>query len=187
MALAGAAHAVPCLNKTNIYKGPAFFADQKFDSLTISGPGNLQGSTILGKTIVQGPFSGTDCKFQDLDITGPLTLNNSSFTQAQIRGPVKLSNVKATGRLSILGPLEATKADLQDVVIQTQTLSLMDSQVRSLKIKDNRSTAPQRLLLKGTTTVGQITFELGNGIVVISGDTVVAENIKGARVERSSN
>ena len=189
MAIAGystPSEAVPCPNTANIYKGPAFFADQKMDSLTIAGPGDLQSSTITGKTVVIGPFKGEDCTFHDMDITGPLTLVGSSFTQANVRGPVKFSKVKAKGRLQVLGPLEARNADLQDVVIQTQTLSLSDSKVRSLIVKANRTdSAPQRLHLQGNTTVDQITFERGDEVVVISGDAVRAENITGAKVERS--
>lgn len=188
IAFSSQTYAVPCPNKANIYKGPAFFADQHMDSLTISGPGNLQSSTISGKTVVVGPFSGTDCTFQDMDITGPLTLMKSSLTKAKITGPVALSNVQATGRLRITGPLEAKKAKLQDVVIQTQTLSLMDSTVRSLTVKANPSDPKaQRLYLKGKTVIDQITFESGDGIVLISGDAVSADKIKGARVERAVN
>ncbi len=180
--------AVPCPNKTNIYKGPVFFADQKLDSLTISGSGNLQSSTIKGKTIVLGPFEGKKCSFQDIDVTGRLNLVNSSLTNAKVIGSVKFANVKATGDMQVIGFFEASGSDLQAVVIQTQKVMLADSKVRSLTIKANKAGAPQqRVHLQGKTTVDQITFERGDGIVEISGDAVRAENIVGAVVERLRN
>lgn len=97
---------------------------------------------------------------------GPTECGNISLSTLTVHGPLHLDHTRVQGRTEISGPLLATAARLQDVIIKPQL------------------TATQINLEKFTTVEGQITFEGKAGTVYLQkGSTLSKPVINGTVVE----
>lgn len=166
------------INTGNTYYGMANINGQELNGLTVFGTASIQKSNISGQTEINGPLSASASSFDSMQINGTVKGLEIQFNQMDVNGPVVLTNSTAKGVISINGILIANKSTLQDVSIAATEVALNDSSVQNIVVKENnRQKRPQYVFIRGNSTVtGTISFEQGNGIVVLEAGASINDN-----------
>lgn len=160
--------------------GPSDLQDIKATSLSVEGPLTFQKLEISGKASVNGPVKGDEGKFDQLVIRGPFEAKNIKGRTLDTWGPVSLTDANITGNVKITGPLKAKRSQFKDIAVAGSS-SLEDVSVDNITFNKDKT-----LTLSGKTIVsGNITFESGNGEVIVKGDNVIIKGqIKGGELKK---
>ncbi|QCP52889.1 hypothetical protein FAZ95_27670 [Trinickia violacea] len=177
--------------------------------LALSGTASAQSMTgfvaLQGKAYddvkIVGVADMKQITAKSIDVTGPLTFKDVTLSGAlTAQGPVSGSNVVAAGPVKVTGPFNvkrfvakdstdviggfsAEDSSFTDVAVLSNQVSLDRCKLRNLVIKKDTSAKTQTVtLLGGTKVLGDITFDSGNGEVVIAKGASVAGTVKGAKV-----
>ena len=167
------------------YAGVVSLRDQQFDSLTVSGVTRL--SDVATKRVdATGPVA-----FTNLTVAGPLTVRGTfSGTRAtvdgdvNVLGPLSVTQFTAKANSDVTGPFVATDSHFADLTVTSDKVDLANCKVKDIVIRKGASGNAQTLTLRrGPYVVGDITFESGNGQVVMEHGAYVGGYIKGAQVK----
>lgn len=112
---------------------------------------------------------------------GPTSCGVGNVSSVKVNGPVDISGTIITDTLTINGPLTAQKSKVNNLVINGPinsssstfniirahgNIMLTDSMAGSVIMPDSgRANDPEKICLIGKTSVKNITFDGGNGIV----------------------
>ena len=119
-------------------------------------------------------------------------LNDKTFDKLQVMGDAELENVQVTNEATIeavqvIGMLDAKACSIQGLVITTESSMLNACKVKTVMVKKSAVEGvqkPQVLELDNTVVEGDVTFEAGNGQIVLKGDARVAGAIIGGAVKK---
>jgi hypothetical protein len=163
--------------------GPSDLQDIKTKSLTANGSLRFQNLEVTNEAIFNGSVSGENGIFDRLTIHGALEGRHIIIKTLEAWGPVSLTDSKIEGNVKIIGPLSATKSHLNDITVAGSS-SLEDVSVNNIFF--NKKSNKKTLTLSGNTVVsGNITFESGQGEVIVSGDNVkIQGKIKGGELKK---
>ena len=174
-------------NEQTFY-GVTQLKNQQYSTLNCFGPTILEQSQILEQANIYGPLTANKTTFKKLQAFGPVKGDTISFKQANIQGPISLKQAKASGTLTVLGPLQAQDSRFMDIFIACHELTLDNCFVNNLSVKQASTDdqTQQVLRLKGNTTIhGKISFESGNGIIELHDPDVKIHTIEGATLKRA--
>lgn len=170
------------------FYGVAKLKNQQYATLNCFGPTVLEQSQVSDQANIYGPLTTNKTTFNKLQAFGPVKGDTISFQHANIQGPITLKQAKASGTLTVLGPLHAQDSRFMDVFIACNELTFDNCFVNNLSIKQTSSddNVQQILRLKGNTTIhGKISFESGNGIIELHDPEVKIHTIEGATLKRA--
>lgn len=123
------------------------------------------------KNVFYGPFSKKGYHAHNLTVYGPLSLEDSVIDGSlTIYGPGILENTTVKGSLILFGIINVSNSSLSNIQAATTGIILIDSKAKNIVVLKNSDNPleQQKVFLKGTTKVeGSITFERGDGIVII--------------------
>src|SRR6185295_12295151 len=134
-----------------------------------------------------GPVFKNNATLQNMTVYGPLTLTNSTIKGfLTLHGPGILESTTVMGPIVLFGILNAKNSFLNDVQAATTELTLYNTNAHSIVIRKNgHSEKPQRVFLYGNSQIsGAITFEQGNGKVIVSPDAKISGGVVGGTVQR---
>lgn len=149
-----------------VYYGPTNLNRQSFENLTIYGPADINECTVT----------------QLADFKGPVKASKSTFQTVHVDGLAKLDRSTVLEEVFINGPLNAEDCKIHSISIASTGLSLTHCKVDRVLVRKNGNSEPQRVYLGKETTVGAITFERGNGQVIMGDPTAVVNDVKGGSV-----
>lgn len=170
----------------NAYFGPTYLENKKLDSISIAGPASLEGVTVRDTTSVMGPAKMRDSNLNTLSISGPLNARKVTLKTLTANGPVRFERVTVDGKVTINGSLNAEESNFKDSIsIAADKIIFDHSMAENIQVRKNSSwlEKPQRVILTNKTIVkGDITFEAGNGIVVLSKGAALKGEVKGGKI-----
>lgn len=153
--------------------------NSNLNQLNVTGPFSFNNVTVTGKTFVTGPVSN-DGKgmFQDVHVSGNFNIDNVECSNLKVTGRVDAAQLTVRGNTNITGAAIVKNSSLQDLTITTEESTFKDSTIKNITVGANNAGASwfgstseqkeQTLILDGSTVVaGNITFEAGNGKVII--------------------
>jgi cytoskeletal protein CcmA (bactofilin family) len=157
---------------------------------------SIKGATNISKSNVKG----------DVELTGSLTINDVDlylYSASRITGDLFGGHITLHSKANIVGTVECTACIFRDDATLIGDITLVDSEFSAntkmnfrkadfsnTKIIDVVVAAPdddkeQTIYLKQGSTVHDITFEGGKGIVILSGKSEISGYIKGGKVQKS--
>lgn len=138
-------------------------------------PGNSEDTEVH-----YGPFAKNHYEASNLTVFGPLSLTNSKVENTlTVFGPAVLENTTNEGLTIIFGVMNASNSTLNDIHAATTELKLSNTSVNHILVLKNENffQKTQHVYLSGSTIVsGTITFEQGNGKVVVSDKGIISED-----------
>ncbi len=150
------------------FEGFTKLNDKTFDKLQVMGDAELENVQVTNEAT----------------ITGMLTAKKLTAKQLQVTGNAKLDEATVEGA-HIMGMLDAKACTIQDLAITTESSMLNACKVKTVMVKKvEGSEKPQVLELDNTVIEGDVTFEAGNGEIVLKGDSRVAGAIIGGAVKK---
>jgi cytoskeletal protein CcmA (bactofilin family) len=163
--------------------GPVTGKKGKFDSLEVHGPLKFESIEVSGNAEINGPVHGRNGKFSKLTVNGPIKATHISCEAFHAIGPVKVENLSVKGDTVVVGSLETKDSRLSKLIVTADKTVLESTTVEDIWIKDNQA-KDQTVVLKLKSTVkGDITFESGNGIVLLGKGAQIVGNVKGGKIE----
>ncbi|MCH1429452.1 MAG: hypothetical protein GWP59_08975 [Chlamydiales bacterium] len=139
------------------------------EDLDFKGSIDLEGVEVKKTTKVQGAAKIEGGRFLDLIVSGVLDVEDA----------------KIQGNTEVIGELDAESTEFQQQLMFTgEELELKSSTANDIVIKVNGSKKHiQRLHIKeGSKVSGNITFESGNGEVVIDEESSFSGNLEGGKI-----
>jgi hypothetical protein len=172
--------------------GPTFIENKRLDTLTVFGPATLEHITVTGGTDIMGPAKIKESTLSNIKISGPLDARKINISSLEATGPVKLERVSVDGKTKIYGPLNAEESKFTDTItIATDKMTLDHTTAQNIEVQKNSNwlEKPQKVYLTNKTVVnGNISFEAGNGIVIVKkGATLKGEVKGGKKIEKDTD
>lgn len=164
--------------------GPATIKQASIKTLVVNGPLDFYEIEATVSATIAGYMKGEKGRFTKLQVTGPFYGHRIDCGELNVVGPVEVSYLKVTGDTTILGPLTATEAKFNNIIITADKISLNNATVNNLLIKKTDKEETQTLILTGSTVInGDVTFESGNGIIHADSSVVIHGSVKGTKQE----
>lgn len=145
-----------------------------FTSLTVNGAAQVEEVSFSKEFIVNGSLDAIDSKLQNVVVNG-----TASFTKCKI-----------VGLAQVAGPADFYDCELKDVQVTNLLVTFENCKVSSIVMK--KLSILQRILglfglcqkveLNDTVVSGDVIFEQGNGIVVLTRASRVIGNIIGGKI-----
>lgn len=177
--------------QSDMYFGPTYLENKTLNNISIAGPAIFEGVTLTGNATLMGPVKMRDSKMNDLQVTGPFNASKVVVKKLTVNGPVRFERVTVDGLATINGPLTAEESNFKNTLsIATDKMSLDHCMAENIEVRKNSKwfEKPQRVFLTNKTVVkGDIVFEAGNGVVVISKEaTHKGKVIGGKSIDKNS-
>lgn len=134
--------------------------------------GTFNGKTEIEKSTFAGSFkSSGDTELESVSIAG----------QTEVNGNTKVKKSTFGDTVTLSGEFEAKDSTFKAIIAEIDKMELDNCKAESILIKKSNDATKQQIVeLKGKTDItGSITFESGNGKVVIKDKTVKTGEIKG--------
>ncbi|MBP9693289.1 MAG: hypothetical protein KBE16_01080 [Alphaproteobacteria bacterium] len=188
------------------YAGPAQFMgdaelkNQTFqEAVTSMGRLKIDKSKLAQSLTSMGDADIKDSELQDGTFNGKTEVEKSSFTgsftsngdtelesvsitkQTTINGNTKIKKSTFGDTVTASGEFDAEDSTFKAIIAEVEKMELSNCKAESILIKKSTDATKQQIVeLKGKTDItGSITFESGNGKVVIKDKTVKTGEIKG--------
>ena len=158
--------------------GPADLKNVKIISGSIAGDVDFEDITIKKTLDITGHLFGSNGEFHKLHVIGSVRLTQSNMEYLEVTGPTTLKNCSVTRRANIIGFLKATNSVLENVDAKVNSMILHDSKAGTIIIR--KSGALEQKLTLNNSSAKNVTFESGNGKIVVIGNAEITGNIKGA-------
>lgn len=173
----------------NKYFGAVSMRGQNYESFKSFGKTSLEDVSIDGTLKVMGQFKGCNIKVKDeTKITGQTKIEKSEFLEdVSVFGKMELISCTVKGSVKVFGKAKFIDCQLNDVYATAEKLKFKSGQVKNIYVKINRkwcwhSHCYPVVKLDGTTVEGDITFDSGNGKVVLENGAVVKGKVVGGRI-----
>lgn len=160
-------------------------------SLKVFGPCKLFDSEVKGTLTLQGELQARNSTLSHLKAQGEVDLRETTAKGAEIQGHLRLKKSVISGRLNLMGYLDADESEIDEIKISTNEMKLKDTKVKSIFVRKNHAdaktgAAQQIIYLLGKTTIAErIVFENGNGLVVVGKRVKKMPIVEGGRVHAS--
>lgn len=166
--------------------GPAQLSEVSAHFLKVTGPLKFQDLEIENKAVITGPMSGEKGKFNNLVVTGPMDVTKILCNKIVITGSAMVSDMIVKGDFKIIGYLRSLDSEFHNIIITSNKVSLKNSTVNNIemkKINDSEEAQEQVIVLHGSTIVkGNITFESGNGKVLLDDTAKIEGSVEGGGI-----
>jgi cytoskeletal protein CcmA (bactofilin family) len=150
------------------FEGATDLKDKTFDTLQIKGDAKLESVQVTNDATITGLLDAKKLNAKQLNVTG-----NANIDEATVEAA------------NVTGMLNAKGCTIQDLSVTSES-SMMDScKVKKITVKKvEGSEKPQVLELNNSQVEGDVTFEAGNGEVVLKGDARVAGAVVGGAIKQ---
>lgn len=158
-------------NGKTVSSGVIHYGNENLASLKGNGIVTLEGTTVRNMLVVNGSLDAKDARIGALQVNGHATLTGSTVE----------------GKSEINGFLNADNSNFNsDMEISAHKVKFQECNVDSLVIKKPLWAFGSQVveLAKKTICRGPITFEAGNGKIILSGDSQILGAVQGAEIER---
>lgn len=171
---------IPGLSNSDSKQGPVSYGLTKYEGVTLPlldayGPVSLAKVKVDGKTVAHGSLDIKESELNDLEVNGSVSLHSTVVK----------------GHTIISGSLTAdTKSEMHDISISTNEMTIRDSVANNIIVRKNNSSEikHQTVYLEGATQIkGNITFEQGNGEVIIHDPARFDGKVIGGEILRSNS
>ena len=155
---------------------------------------NVKGATNISKTNING----------EVDLTGSLTINDVDLhSTSRITGDLFGGHITLYSKANIVGTIECTACSFKGDATLIGDITLVDSEFSSTakmnfrkahfsntKINDVVVASPdddkeQTMYLQQNSTVNNITFQGGKGIVILSDNSEIIGQVQGGKIQKS--
>ncbi|MFZ4772594.1 MAG: hypothetical protein ACOYK9_01205 [Chlamydiia bacterium] len=167
------------------------FGNVTYGKVTISevnanGNVHLAGTKVSGSLNVNGNLKASDARLEKMTVNGEVLLENCTIKKMEVNGKMTLTKCSIEQKSQINGFVSATNCKFAGELVVASKKMVFDScQIRSLSIPKESGSQIQVVELKGATRVaGSITFESGNGEVVLSSMSKVDGKVSGGKIRR---
>jgi len=142
--------------------GNLSYGQEMFDNLKVNGFVTLNGTTIVERLQMNGRLNATNAQIGDLHANGYINL---------YRCTVK-------GQSTVKGSLSGFFSTFEQPITLTSANSVFDScSISSIHVLQKNHATTQNIELKGDTHLtGSITFEAGNGQVIVPKESPIDES-----------
>lgn len=150
----------------------------------IHGSANLEHDSYIS-LIVHGSADLEDVKIsKDLDVNGSLKAEDCTFKEVVVHGAGSFEECKISGLIRVLGSADFDDCKLKKVEITSSSTEFEECKVSEILMKKNSSilNSSQKVTLKDTVVSGDVTFEQGNGIVVLKDGAKVKGKVVGGKI-----
>lgn len=151
-----------------IVHGFANLEHNAYISLNVNGSANLKDVKISQELHVNGSLKAEDCNLKDVTVHG-----SGSFEEC-----------KASGLVQVLGAALFEDCNLKNVEVTSMSVKFEECKVSSIVMKKHSliTSSSQQVVLNGTVVSGDVTFEQGNGIVVLKDGAKVKGKVVGGKI-----
>ncbi len=187
---------------TNMKFGNSGLTAVEVKNLHHSGKLLVKKIKVTDTTLVNGSFEAVDSQFnKEAVINGNMDAKTSAFNDLSVNGNVKLKTVVLSGPVNVNGKVDADESDFKNTVniygqlnaketkfakminIVSEETTLENCRLQDITIQKSGKNDEQKLILKNTS-VNNITFESGKGLVEQEGDSTISGKVTGAKVEK---
>jgi hypothetical protein len=150
--------------------GASCYGKEVVDSIHMNGAITLNGTTVKGNVHVNGGLKAVEADIGSIHVNGGAELNH-----CVVRNDTHVN-----------GGLTAISSELNTVSISTDTLKFDNCTIASILIRLVNSPKEQKVYLKNSTHVfGDIHFESGKGVLILSEDSTFTGILTGGVVKKS--
>lgn len=157
------------------------------DKTVIHGFARLENDSYVSLR-VNGAASFEKVKVKEhLDVNGAFKAEDCSLGEVVVHGSIDLEDSKVSDLLQVYGYAEFHECKLEDVEITSSSAEFEDSKVSDILMKKNPQffgNSQQKVILEDTKVLGNVTFEQGEGLVVLKGSSVIKGKIIGGKINR---
>ncbi len=153
-----------------------------YDTLTCYGAAYLDEVTIAGPLIVYGKLYANELMAQDIVTVYGQTFLDDSVIKGPVcaHGNLHMNKCSITKKLSVYGTLEAKECHLDEIEFYAKKLKLKTSHVKNIYAKESRGRTT--IVLTETTVDENVTFEDGNGKVILKKGASIKGKVSGGTV-----
>jgi len=165
--------------------GAANLQNVHAQSLLVLGSLNFKNLDVFRDAEVIGDIrGGQNGKFGKLKVTGVVNLTEAIIGALQVIGPLYMDDVTVQGNTIVIGTLVAGNSQFENMTITANQVRLNNVKVGNIYLKKEQlKSKTQQLELEGPSIVGgSITFEAGDGIVVVHKGVSIIGEVKGATI-----
>ena len=106
---------------------------------------------------------------------GPTFCGNGAEQGIDVNGVLTSSGTAFTGDVTVMGPLQATNSEYQNISIATDQAHLVSTKVDNIDVLVNQGSPQQSVYLNNGTSVSSITFDQGTGLVYVDATSSVGQ------------
>jgi len=146
--------------------------------------GNETLASVQGNGIVT--LDGTHVR-KSLLVNGSLDANEAHIGNLKVNGQAKINSTVVDGKTEVNGFLNADKSTFQkEVTVSAHKLQFRDCTIDSIVVKKAGWSFGSQVveLLDKTICKGSITFESGDGKIIVSDTSQILGAVQGAEVEK---
>lgn len=158
-------------NVKNVSSGVIRYGNETLASLQGNGLVTLDGTYVRKSLIVNGSLDANDAHIGSL----------------KVNGQAKLNGTNVDGKTEVNGFLSADKSTFQkEIAVSAHKVQFSDCTLDSIVIKKTGWAFGSQVveLLDKTVCKGSITFEAGDGKIIVSDSSQILGAIQGAEVEK---
>jgi hypothetical protein len=176
-------------------KGDHFYGQETVDQILANGKVELDGTKVTRRLDINGKLTAKDAQIATMQVNGKTSLDHCSIESLQVHGKTSidscsvgamevygkalLDNCSIKNKSSVTGSLDARSSTFADeLTVAPEKVVFKSCSLSSLRIAEAKgSKRAQVVELKETTNVnGSITFERGNGEVILGSNCVISGN-----------
>lgn len=148
-----------------------------------AGWAELNGTTVTNSTTVEGFLKAYNVNLNTVSANGMVTINNSTIKGFfHFRGDLTVNGLTDYNKLEMVGILDASNSSFDDIEITSEKSYLSSTSTKNI-VEHMASNHHEKIYLRNNSVVnGDISFDSGNGEVVVSGGSRVMGAVRGGRI-----
>lgn len=156
------------LQSKNTYCGARYFGAEHLGTIEILGATELDGTNV-----------------EHLTVYGNLQAQKAIIGTLMVNGSVYLENSVVQYEAMIQGFLEASTTTFNKIIIASTEVIFRATTIKDIIVRNNQGSGISRVKLNnGSHITGSVTFESGDGEILLSADSSVSGRVKGGRIIR---
>ena len=171
------------INFSNKSFGLTQYKNETFDSLTCYGATQLDNVSIRGPLAIYGQLDANK-----LSIQGPITIYGHAELdditckdEITVYGKLTLDKGTISGKTKIYGGARIEQSTVDDLVTYARKITLTSSTVKNIHMK--KDTGKVTVTLVKTKVNGDITFDCGNGRVILDRESSISGKVIDGNIE----
>lgn len=165
--------------------GSKIIKEQKVSNFEHFGPATIESAELSGKTSIYGPLNASKATFDDLGTFGPANFDECTMSSLDANGPIQITASTIKNNTIVRGPVHAIRSSFQEIRLHGDEFTFDNSSAKKIIIHlpSHQTDKPQVLFLRGTS-VDEVVFESGKGVLVLEADASVKKH-SGADVKKN--
>lgn len=158
--------------------------EEHADKMIVNGFANLEHTSYVS-LIINGSADLEDIKVsKKLQVNGSLEAEECTLNDVSVNGSVEFENCKISGTTTINGSAKFEDCDVKKVEVASSQVKFDESKVSSITMKKHTDLlgGSQKVLLDDTIVSGDVTFEQGDGTVVLEGSSKIKGKVVGGKI-----